>query len=132
MDCHDEVVHDTQWSMLLISTNKVSTGNVEMNSTMSKLRNHRVSIREGTQCNNKTWKATHFRSGAHSLQVNENRSRFSHVNTVIGKCSLEDPVSEEDSVGVEHFDNFEKVLENSTATSEERVEQLKELRCRTS
>ena len=83
------------------------------------------------QCNDKTWKATHFRSGAHSLQVNENRSRFSHVNTVIGKCSLEDPVSEEDSMGVEQFDNFEKVLENSIATSEERVEQLRELRCRT-
>ena len=29
-----------------------------------------------------------------SLQVNENRSQFGHVNTVIGKCSLEDPVSE--------------------------------------
>ena len=41
MECHDEVVHDTQWSMLLIFTDKVSTGNVEMNSTMSKLRNHR-------------------------------------------------------------------------------------------
>ena len=40
----------------------------------------------------KTWKATYFRSGAHSLQVNENRSQFGHVNTVIGKCSLEDPV----------------------------------------
>ena len=55
-----------QWSMLLIFTDKVSTGNVEMNSTMAKLRNHRDSIREETvkQCNDKTWKATHFRSGA--------------------------------------------------------------------
>ena len=99
-------------SMLLIFTDKVSTGNVEMNSTMAKLRNHRGSIRERTvkQGNNKTWKATYFRSGAHSLQVNENRSQFGHVNTVIGKCSLEDPVSEEDSMGVEQFDNFEKVL----------------------
>ena len=35
MECHDEVVHDIQWSMLLIFTDKVSTGNVEMNSTMS-------------------------------------------------------------------------------------------------
>ena len=26
------------------------------------------------QCNDKTWKATYFRSGAHSLQVNENKS----------------------------------------------------------
>ena len=78
-------------------------------------------IREGTvkQCNNKTWKATHFRSGAHSLQVNENRSQFSHVNTVIGKCSLEDPVSEEDSIGVEQFDYFKEVLENLMTTSEE-------------
>ena len=75
------------------------------------------------QCNNKTWKATHFRSGAHSLQVNENRSRFSHVNTVIGKCSLEDPVSDEDSMGAEQVEG---------STSEERVEQLRELRCRTS
>ena len=40
MECHDEVVHDMQWSMLLIFTDKVSTGNVEMNSTMAKLRNH--------------------------------------------------------------------------------------------
>ena len=31
MECHDEVVHDMQWSMLLIFTDKVSTGNVEMN-----------------------------------------------------------------------------------------------------
>ena len=38
------------------------------------------------------------------------------------KCSLEDPVSEEYSTGVEQFDDFEKVLENSIATSEERVE----------
>ena len=115
--------------MRLISTDKVSTGNVEMMLTMSKLRNHRDSIREGTvkQCNNKTWKATHFRSGGHSLQVNENRSQFGHVNTVIGKWSLEDPVSEEDSMGVEQFDDFE----NSLTTSEERVEQLRELRCRT-
>ena len=84
------------------------------------------------QGNNKTWKATYFRSGAHSLQVNENRSRFGHVSAVIGKCSLEDPVNEEESMGAEHFDYFEKVLENSIATSEERVEQLRELRCRTS
>ena len=35
MECHDEV-DDMQWSMLLIFTDKVSTGNVEMNSTMSK------------------------------------------------------------------------------------------------
>ena len=120
-----------QWSMLLIFTDKVSTGNVEMNSTMSKLRNHRDSIWEGTvkQCSDKTWKATHFRSGAHSLQVNENRSQFGHVSTVIGKCSLEDP--EEDSMGVEQFDYFKEVLENSMTTSEERVEQLRELRCRT-
>ena len=87
-------------------------------------------IREGTvkQCNNTTWKTTHFRSGAHSLQVNENRSRFGHVSTVIVKCSLEDPVSEEESMGAEQI----KVLENSMTTSEERVEQLRELRCRTS
>ena len=118
--------------MRLISTDKVSTGNIEIMSTMSKLRNHRDSIREGTvkQKNNKTWKATHLRSGAHSLQVNKNRSRFGHVKTVIGKCSLEDPVSDEDSMGVEQFDYFEKVLENSITTSEERVEQLRELRCR--
>ena len=54
------------------------------------------------------------------------------MNTVIGKCSLEDPVSEEELMGVEQFDYFEKVLENSIATSEERVEQLRELTCRTS
>ena len=66
MECHDEAVHDMQWSMLLIFTDKVSTGNVEMNSTMSKLRNHRDSIREETveQCNDKTWKARHIMSGA--------------------------------------------------------------------
>ena len=45
-------------------TDKVSTDNVEMNSTMAKLRNHR-DPGDGTtkQCNNKTWKATYFRSG---------------------------------------------------------------------
>ena len=41
-------------------------------------------------------------------------------------------MSEEDSMGVEQFDNFEKVLKNTITTSEEPVEQLKELRCRTS
>ena len=54
------------------------------------------------------------------------------MSTVIGKCSLEDPVSEEESMGAEQFDCFEKVLENSITTSEERVEQLRELRSRTS
>ena len=111
MECRDEVVHDTQWSMLLIFTDKVSTGNVEMNSTMAKLRNHRDSSGRG-QCNNKTWKATHFRSGAHSLQFNENRSRFSHVNTVIGKCSLEDPVSDEDLMGAEQFEGSREFNNN--------------------
>ena len=51
------------------------------------------------------------------------------MKTVIGKCSLEDPVSDEDSMGVAQFDYFEKVLEN-LITTEERVEQLRELRCR--
>ena len=71
-------------------------------------------IREGTvkQGNNKTWKATYFRSGAHSLQVNENRSRFSHVNTVIGKYSLEDPVSDEDSMGAEQFEGSREFNNN--------------------
>ena len=63
--------------MLLIFTDKVSTGNVEMNSTMSGF--HPGGDGEAM----KTWKAMYFRSGAHSLQVNENRSRFSHVNAVI-------------------------------------------------
>ena len=54
------------------------------------------------------------------------------MSTVIGKCSLEDPVSEEESMGAEQFDSFEKVLENSITTLEERVEQLRKLRCRTS
>ena len=35
MECHDEV-DDMQWSMLLIFTDKVSTGNVKMNSTISR------------------------------------------------------------------------------------------------
>ena len=64
------------------------------------------------QCNNKTWKATYFRSGAHSLQVNENRSRFSHVSTVIGKCSLEDPVSEEELMGAEQFEGSQEFNNN--------------------
>ena len=47
MECHDGF-DDMQWSMLLIFTNKVSTGNVEMNSIMTKLRNLRDSSeREG-------------------------------------------------------------------------------------
>ena len=41
-------------------------------------------------------------------------------------------MSEEDSMGVEQFDYFKEVLENLMTTSEERVEQLRELRCRTS
>ena len=44
---------------------------------------------------------------------------------------MEDPVNKEESMGAEQFDYFEKVLENSITTSEERVEQLRELRCRT-
>ena len=69
-------------------------------------------IREGTvkQCNDKTWKATHFRSGA--CKVNENRSRFGHLSTVIGKCSLEDPVSEEDSMGAEQFEGSREFNDN--------------------
>ena len=60
----------------------------------------------------KTSKATYFRSGAHSLQVNENRSRFSHVNTVIGKCSLGDSVSDEESMGAEQFEGSRKFNNN--------------------
>ena len=99
---------------------------------MSRRGNHRDFIREGTvkQRNDKTWEATYFRSGAQSLQVNKNRSRCGHVNTVTGKCSLGDPVSDEDSMRAEQLDYFEKVLESSMATSEERVEQLRELGCR--
>ena len=94
-----------QWSMLLIFTDKVSTGNVEMNSTMAKLRNHRDSSgrRQGLDGN-----ALQVRS----LQVNENRSRFGHVSTVIGKCSLEDPVSDEDSMGAEQFEGSRKFNNN--------------------
>ena len=51
-------------------------------------------------------------SGAHSLQVNENRNRFSHVNTVIGKCSLEDPVSEEESMGTEQSEGSREFNKN--------------------
>ena len=47
-----------------------------------------------------------------SLQVNENRSRFSHVNTVIGKCSLEDPVSEEEFMGAEQFEGSREFNNN--------------------
>ena len=121
-----------RWSMHLIPTDKVSTGNAETMSAMTKLRNLRDSIREGTvtQRNDKTWKATHFRSGAQSLQVNKNRSRCGHVNTVTGKCLLGDPVSDEDSMRAEQLDYFEKVIENSMATSEERVQQLREPGCR--
>ena len=69
------------------------------------------------QCNNKTWKATHCRSGSDSLQVNENRSRIGHVSTVIGKCSLEDPVSEEESMGAEQFEGSRELNDNVARAS---------------
>ena len=54
MECHDEVVTlqvDTTCDgryISLIPTDKVLTDNVETMSAMSKLRDHRDSIREGT------------------------------------------------------------------------------------
>ena len=59
-----------------------------------------------------------------------NRSRCGHESALTGRGSLEDPVSGEDSVKVEQLDYFEKVLENSMATSEERPEQLRKVGCR--
>ena len=86
MECHDEVVHDMQLSMLLIFTDKVSTGNVEMNSTMLKLRNQRDSIREGTakQCNNKTWKATHSLASQREQKSLQSRE-YSYWKMLVGR-----------------------------------------------
>ena len=41
------------------------------------------------------------------------------MSTVIGKDLVGDPVSGEDSLKIEQLDFFEKLLENSMATSEE-------------
>ena len=96
MECHDTMSRlEMDWSMRMIPKNKVSTGTAE---TMEKLWDHRDSVREGTvkQRNVKARKATHFRSETESLQVNKNRSRCGHMNTVTGEDSLGDPVSGEE------------------------------------
>ena len=112
--------------MRLLPTNKVSTGNAERMSATENLWDHRNSVQEGAvkQRNVKAWKATHFRSETESL-LNKNRSRCGHTSTVTGKGSLEDPLRCEDSSRVDQLNYFEKVLENSMATSEERLEQLR-------
>ena len=126
VECHDTInILDMEWSMRLIPTNKVSTDDAE---TMPAMVRFWDSVREGTvkQRNAKAWKATHFRSETESQEVdNKNRSRCGHMRTVTGKGFLADPVSGEDSLRVEQLDYFEKVLENSMATSEERLEQLR-------
>ena len=49
MECHDTMSRlDMEWSMRLIPTNWVSTGNAEMMSAMEKLWDRRDSAREGT------------------------------------------------------------------------------------
>ena len=115
--------------MRLIPTNKVSTDNAETLSAMEKLWDYRHPVREGTVKlrDVKAWKATHFRSETESLQqvAIKNRNRCGHKRTVTGKGSLEDPVSGEVSSRVEQLNYFEKVLENSMATSEERLDQLR-------
>ena len=108
--------------MRSIPTNKVSTCNAETMSAMEKL--------SVTQRHVEAWKAAHFRSETENLRVDKNRSRRGHMRTVTGKGSLEGPVSGEDSLRVEQLDYFEKVLENSVATSEERPEQLTRVGCR--
>ena len=114
MECHDEVVHDMQWSMLLIFTDKVSTGNVEMISTMAKTPKSPRFIREGTvkQGNNKTWRQRTSGQELTACKSTRNRSQFGHVNTVIGKYSLEDPVSDEDSMGAEQFEGSREFNNN--------------------
>ena len=52
------------------------------------------------------------------------------MSALSGRGSLEDPVSGEHSLRIEQLDNFEKVLENSMATTEERPEQLRRVGCR--
>ena len=134
MACHEMNRLDMEWSMRLIPTNKVSTGNAETMSAMEKLRDRRDSAREVTvkQRNVKAWKATHSRSETESLQQvdNKNRSRCGHTSTVTGRGLLEDPVSGEDSLKIEQLDYVWKVLENPMATSEERLEQWRKVGCR--
>ena len=74
MECHDEVVLETQWSMLLIFIGQGVDRQRRDEFNNGETPKSPRFIREGTvkQGNNKTWKATYFRSGAHSLQVNEN------------------------------------------------------------
>ena len=52
------------------------------------------------------------------------------MRTVFGKGSLEDPVRGEDPLRVEQSNYYEQVLENSMATSKERLEQLRRVGCR--
>ena len=84
MECHDTMSRlDMEWSMPLIPTNRVSTGNAETMSAVEKLWDRRDSVREGTvkQRNVKAWKVTHFRSETESLQQldNKNRKRCGHT-----------------------------------------------------
>ena len=101
MECHDTMSRlDMELSMRSIPKNKVPTGNAETMSAMEWLWDHRDPVQEGMveQRNVKAWKATHFRSKTASLRVDKDRSRCGHMRTVIGKGSLEDPVSGEDSL----------------------------------
>ena len=60
--------------------------------------------------------------------MDKNRSRCGHMRKVTGKGSL-DPVSGQDSLRVEQSNYFEQVLENSLATSGERLEQWRRVGC---
>ena len=117
---------DMERSMRLVPTNRVSTGNAETMSAMEKLRDHRYSVQEETmqQCNVKVWKATHFRSETECLLVSEQKSSRSHQNSDWRR------LAGVESLSIEQLDSFEKDLENSMATLEERLEQSRRAGCR--
>ena len=92
--------------MRLILKNKLSTGNAETVSAMVKIWDHR----DSAPGNVKAWKATRFRPETESLHANLDRSGCGHMRTVIGKGSVEGPVSGEDSLSVEQSNYFEKVI----------------------
>ena len=111
--------YDMQWSKILdFHGKKVSTGNVETNSTMGKFRNHGDSSGRGQWSNVTTRLGRQRTSGQNPASQRGQKLMRSN--------------KEDESMGTEQFNYFEKVLENSITTSEERVEQLRELRCRTS
>ena len=134
MECHEEVVTsqvDSTWNVRCAYFQGTRCRQATLRGCQQRRISGTTEIPSGRgavkQPNVKAWKATHFRSETESLLKvdNKNRSRCGHMSTVTGKGSLEDPLRCEDSSRVDQLNYFEKVLENSMASSEQRLEQLR-------